>query len=63
MYRVQVKRNDKWFDVVGSGGQRGYSYGWFDALSSLIPRPSYRILKEDKVIEESKACSGVQVNA
>lgn len=51
MYLVQRRGHDgTWRGVVGSAGNRSYARGWYDAVTSYLPRPAYRFAREDGTV-------------
>jgi hypothetical protein len=46
-----------WFIIPGTLGNKSYVNGWFDAVTSFLPHPAYRIkcYETGKVVEECKA--------
>ena len=62
MYKVQVQMGTgQWADVAGAGGAKGYVRGWYDALTSLLPRPAYRVCAGGLVVEQDIARKAPQV--
>lgn len=56
-------RDGVWRRVTGSQGNRSYATGWYHALTSPLPRPAHRLLREDgNVIEEDTAWKGPTVS-
>lgn len=48
----------RWVRVGGSAGGRSYAAGWFDALTSFLPRPAYRLVRPDGEVTDECGAAG-----
>lgn len=44
---------NRWVPIAGAAGLKSYARGWYDALTSMTPRPGYRLV-DDKDQERSR---------
>lgn len=52
-----------WLPLLDSVGNRSYATGYYNALTSFIPRPAYRLINnKGKIAEECPGCKGVNPN-
>lgn len=63
-HHVEVFRFDKWTKLPFAEGSRVYCTGYIDALNSMYPSPSHRIVENEtgKIVMETKGNGKVHVN-